>query len=318
MQCGGKKIEAALLAIVGSIHEKQEKKLSTILETQELQLSPNTLLKAESKFPKLVQYGIPLENQQAHQALLRDLYYVCRKSSPSLSNSISLELKTGEERLLVLLPRATNFKNMVRNENEGGWFTELMKAVGGGGNNAEARTIQFLCHILARNHKEIFLEAVRQTGTQLIEPLDPVATFALQSVCNLPTSKMKLLKRFLEAEVGTRIFSSPREVKQVFGMDSVVPITEVFHYAGSAKVVDPRSREKIPWMYKGVKDIVRLLIQMQVRDLREDFDWNHLDISTCIDHGKGFLRATLICVLRKLVTSGTGSSGEFVCKALIT
>ena len=78
----------------------------------------------------------------------------------------------------------------------------------------------------------------------MIEPLDPIATFELQSVCNLPASKMKFLKRFLEAEVGARIFSSPREIKQVLGMDGIVPVTGTFHYAGSTDAVDPRSREK--------------------------------------------------------------------------
>ena len=96
-----------------------------------------------------------------------------------------------------------------------------MKVIGGNGENAEARTIQFVCHILTQKHKEAFIEAVKQTGTQLVKPLDPIATFALQSVCNMPASKMKLLKRFLEAELGARVFSTPREIKQVLGMDSV-------------------------------------------------------------------------------------------------
>ena len=59
-----------------------------------------------------------------------------------------------------------------------------------------------------------------------------------------------------------------------------------------------------------MKEIFRLLVRMQVQDKREGFDWNHLDISTCIDHGKGFLRATLICVIRKLEYSD--NSGKLV------
>ena len=307
-----KQIELALLTIVGCIHEEKERKLSSILEAEQLELSPNTLSN-ESKLPKLRQYGIPLDNKLVHQALLRDLYYVSKKTTSPSSTSIPMELKTGEERSLVLIPRPTNFKNMVRNEKEAGWFSELMKAIGGGhGQNSEEKTIQFVCHILAQKHRETFVEAVKQTGTQLIEPLDPIATFALQSVCNLPGSKMKLLKRFLEAELGARVFSSPREIKQVLGMDSVLPITGTFHYSGSTDAIDPRSREKIPFMYKSVKDIVRLLIRMQIRDKQEEFDWNHLDISTCIDHGKGFLRATLICVLRKLDHSYSGGKSSVV------
>ena len=298
-----KRIEETLLSIVGSIHEEKEKKLSTILETNPLEFSPRTLMNTGT-FPKLRQYGIPLDNKQVHQSILRDLFSISKKTS-TLATSISMELNSGEERPLVLIPRPTSFKNMLRNEREVGWFSELLTAIGGNGNEAaESRTIQFVCHILARKYKEVFIEAVKQTGTQLIEPLDPIATFAIQSVCNLPGSKMKLLKRFLEAEIGARLFSSPREIKQVLGMDSVTPLTGVFHYAGSADVVDPRSREKIPWMYKSVKEIVRLLLRMQVREKKSDFAYNHLDISTCIDHGKGFLRATLICVLRQLDSTG--------------
>ena len=116
---------------------------------------------------------------------------------------------------------------------------------------------------------------------------------------------MKLLKRFLESEIGLKIFSSPRDIQKVIGMDSVEPITGTFNYAGSSNiVVDPRSQERIPWMYKSAKDILRLFIRMQVREMHGSFHWNHLDVSTCIDHGKGFLRATLICVIRKLDESG--------------
>ena len=63
-------------------------------------------------------------------------------------------------------------------------------------------------------------------------------------------------------------------------------------------------------MYKSAKDILRLLLRMQVREKQQGFDWNHLDVSTCIDHGKGFLRATLICVLRKVDESGEQSIRE--------
>lgn len=295
-----KKIEAALLTIARSIHQEKEKILSTILETEELELSPRTLSNP-STFPKLRQYGIPLDNRQAHQSILRDLFYISKKTNNS-SAQLSMELNSGEERSLVLIPRAASFKNMIRNEKEAGWFSELLRAIGGNCRNdtVESRTIQFICHILSRKYNQAFIEAVKQTGVQLIQPLDPIATFALQSVCNLPGSKMKLLKRFLEAEIGARIFSSPREIKTVLGMDSVVPITGIFHYAGSVSMADPRSREKVPWMYKSVKDIIQLLMRMQVREKTTEFDWNHLDISTCIDHGKGFLRATLICVIRKL------------------
>ena len=295
-----KKIESALLSIAGSIHEEKEKALSAILETGELDISPKTLSNPAT-FPKLRQYGIPLDNKGVHKSILCDLFYISKKTTNS-STSVSMELNSGEERSLVLIPRATSFKNMVRNEKEVGWFSELLKAMGGNVKNeaVESRTIQFVCHILARKYKDTFIEAVKQTGTQLIESLDPIATFAIQSVCNLPGSKMKLLKRFLEAEIGARIFSSPREIKQVLGMDSVLPVTGIFHYAGSANVADPRSREKVPWMYKSVKDIVKLIIRMQVREKKAEFRWNHLDLSTCIDHGKGFLRATLICVIRQL------------------
>ena len=77
-------------------------------------------------------------------------------------------------------------------------------------------------------------------------------------------------------------------------------------------MVDPRSKEKIPcWMYKSARDdIVRLLIRIQVREKGHNFDWNHLNILTCINHGKGFVHATLICVLCKLDASSNHASHE--------
>ena len=300
-------IEHALLSIVGCIQEEKEKRLSNILQTDQLKLSPSTITNT-SKFPKLRQYGIPIDDQRVHQSLLRDLYFVHKRSSVGQGSSIlSTPLPSGEQRALILIPQAKTYKNLIRSEKDGHWFSDLMRIIGGGGTGevSEMRAIQFVCHFLSRNHQEEFIEAVKLTGTQLIEPLDPIATFALQSVCNIPGSKMKLLKRFLESEVGLKIFSSPTEIKKVIGMDSVVPITGTFNYAGSSRVVDPRSKESIPFMYKSAKDIVRLLVRMQVREKNNRFGWNHLDISTCIDHGKGFMRATLICVLRQIDESGS-------------
>ena len=45
-----KEIEAALLSIVGHMHEEKEKELSSILESDPLKLSPNTLTNASTKF----------------------------------------------------------------------------------------------------------------------------------------------------------------------------------------------------------------------------------------------------------------------------
>ena len=59
------------------------------------------------------------------------------------------------------------------NEKEVGWFSALLKAIDGNGNEAaESRTIQFVCHILARKYKEVFIEAVKQQmGAQLINTI---------------------------------------------------------------------------------------------------------------------------------------------------
>ena len=282
-------IEAALLTIVGCIQQEKEKKLSLILKTDQFELSPNTVNNI-SKYPKLRQYGIPLDDKRVHQSILRDLYTIHKRNSAGGLSSLATTLPSGEERALIFVPQSRTYRTMWK-ENEIGWFTELLNALGGGKNVVAGSTqaIQFICHYLARKHHDCFLEAVKLTGSQLVEPLDPIATFALQSVCNLPSSKMKLLKRFLESELGVKIFSTPTEIRKVIGMDGVIPLTGIFNYSGSARIVDVRSKDKIPWMYKSAKEILRLLIRMQVREKQEAFYWNHLDVSTCIDHGKGFL-----------------------------
>ena len=232
-------IELALLSIVSSIQQKKEEKLSVILKTNQWELSPNTLGNT-TKYPKLRQYGIPLNDKRVHEAILRDLYLIHKRSSAGASTTLSTSLPSGEERALIFIPKARTYRTMWR-DREMDWFTNVLQTIGGGKSSAAstAQAVSFICHYLITKHKESFLEAVKLTGTQLVEPLDPIATFSLQSVCNLPASKMKLLKRFLEAEIGLKLFSTPTEIKKVIGMDSVLPLTGTFSYSGSTNIVDP-------------------------------------------------------------------------------
>ena len=128
------KVEQALLNIFGSIQEEKEKRLSTILRTNQLNLSPTTITNT-SKFPKLRQYGIPLDDQRVHQALLRDLYLVNKRSSKAagvLTNTLCTPLPSGEVRALVYVPQLKSYTKMVRRERESGWFSEIINAIGGG------------------------------------------------------------------------------------------------------------------------------------------------------------------------------------------
>ena len=102
-------VESALLSIVGSIQEAKEKKLSSILKTDQLELSPNTVNNSQ-KYPKLQQYGIPLDDKRVHQAILSDLYFLHKRSSPArLSASLSTTLPSGEERALIFAPQARTY-----------------------------------------------------------------------------------------------------------------------------------------------------------------------------------------------------------------
>ena len=98
------------LSVVGSIQEEKEKRLLNILQTDQLKLSPNTITNT-AKFPKLWQYGIPLDDQRVLQLLLQDIYFVHKCSSIGPATSIlSRPLPSGKQQALILIPQAKTYK----------------------------------------------------------------------------------------------------------------------------------------------------------------------------------------------------------------
>jgi hypothetical protein len=89
-----------------------------------------------------------------------------------------------------------------------------------------------------------------------------------------------------KAECGDYLFSLPYSNKRVLGLEYVEPMTGTYK----------NGSEKIDWMYKSIEAIVRLYFSTIFCDSNGALRVNHIDLSFCVDHGKGHLRATLTIV----------------------
>jgi hypothetical protein len=81
-------------------------------------------------------------------------------------------------------------------------------------------------------YKEAIVEAIKMNGDRVIRQLDPVATFAIQSACNMNAAQFKTLRRCAFSEFGFQLFSLPHtgRIKQVIGLEHVEPIDGFYKY----------------------------------------------------------------------------------------
>jgi hypothetical protein len=110
---------------------------------------------------------------------------------------------------------------------------------------------------------------------------------------------MRALSQNLLAEVGTPIFSGEKKMKAC--LDSVVPELNI------DCSVDGRKR--IRWHRKRADQVMLLFLDTLCESGVSNFD--HINISISIDHGKGFLRGSLIVLLRGK-EGKAGTAGCFV------
>jgi hypothetical protein len=111
---------------------------------------------------------------------------------------------------------------------------------------------------------------------------------------------MRALSRNLFAAVVTPIFSGEKEMKAC--LDSVVPELDIDCF------VDGRKR--IRWHCKRADQVMLLFLDTLCESGVSNFD--HIDISISITHGKGFLQGSLIVLLR----GKEGKAGTAGCFAL--
>jgi hypothetical protein len=132
------------------------------------------------------------------------------------------------------------------------------------------------------------VEAVKQSGIRTFPTFDPIATFAMQSAANLNEAQLITLRRCCKAECGDYLFSSPFKMHRVLDLEHVQPITGTYTYGS----------EKIPWMYKSVIEIIRLYLKTLLCESKGKSIARQVDVSICVDHGKGHSRASMLVIAR--------------------
>jgi hypothetical protein len=160
-----------------------------------------------------------------------------------------------------------------------------------GGLGAEKETlVDLLTHIGRKEeYSDVWKEAVRLNGHNLVPRLGAMTTFAVQSACNMNQMQMKSLCRCLCAETGSSIFSTEMKITQTLGLEYVKPTTGVYN--------------KIPWSYKSTAKVIHLCLVTLFKSPK--FRCDHIDITISIDHGKVHSQATLNVIPRWQLEDGS-------------
>jgi hypothetical protein len=279
-------VEEVLLDIVREIQRERESKVTNILGSLQATMhSPNT--KEDRRlFPVMKQYNIPLEEVHLHTSLVKELYRMNKKITEM--NTIFVDLGDNRKSALLLISLSRGYKRLKINKKKTKWFTTLMGALGGLGKETSTARDQFIHISRMEEYKEAIEDGVRHSGIQTFPSFDAVASFAMQLAANMNELQLRTLRRCCKAECGDYLFSSPYSIKRVLNLEYVELMTGTYK----------NGLEKIDWMYKSIKAIVRLYFSTLFCDSNGALRVDHIDLSLCVDHGKGHFRVTLTIVHR--------------------
>ena len=279
------KVEQVLFELVKEIQHVKEKRVSSIVKSQQIQVSPNSK-ESPKQFPVMKQYGIPLEEVRVHEALIKELYQLNKKYFNT--TSMFVDLGDNKKSTFMMIPQSVGYERLKINESKHQWFSRLMTALGGEGREAASARDLFVHVSTQEAFRDELLVGVRQAGISNFPQFDAIATFAMQSAANLNESQLTILRQCCKAECGEYLFSSPYKIHRVLDLEHIVPVT------GTYKV----GTEYIPWMYKSVIEIVCLFLKTLLVESKGNKIAKQVDISVCVDHGKGHSRATMLVIVR--------------------
>jgi hypothetical protein len=300
-------VEQILMSLVGSMHAHREARLTNLLEGRmevELQMQLDAR-QNRNEYPTLSCYRIPYRDPRVRSNLLQELYdhnHVERGSSTmrfAHQNSVST--------VLVMIPQSSSLDSMKRNDYRHNFVAEIMNNLDKDGARPEETRNDFLT-MLARSDDclDHFREVAYSEGLSLIKRLDEETSFAIQSDVNLSNTQMRTLSRNLLAAFGALVFSGEQKTKLALG--SVVPHVDIGCFVNG--------RKSVRWNCKRVDQVLLLFLDTLVESDISNFD--HIDISVSIDHGKGFLRASLVMLLRgmdsKVEMAGCFALASAKCK----
>ena len=273
------KIKFTLLELTAEIQQHKSDELTAVLGTKKLPLSPTT--KYNPKFcPTLRHYGIPLDDPRLQQALLTDLYQWNKKHN----RTTTLHTNLGDNKMssFVLIPSSKDVWRLHENKRWSKWIVKMLEAMGGPGHEEE-NLLNLLLYVgRFDTYQNVWEAAVEMNGVPMPK-LDGVTTFAVQSMCNLNKTQMRMLLRCLRAEIGSPLFSTEFSIQQVLGSESIALQTGTYKYGS----------ERVNWSYKSLKEAFTLWLESE---LKEGKYFQHLDVVISIDHGKGHSRATTMFV----------------------
>jgi hypothetical protein len=292
-----KELENVLFDIVAELQKEREERISNILGSSQISVSPNSK-ESPTMYPVMKQYHIPLHEARVHEALLKELYQLNKKYFNS--RSMFVDLGDNKKSTFVLVPHSQGYNRLRRNELQHQWFHTLMTALGGPGNEAASARDLFVHVSRLEQFQDEMVEAVKQSGLRTFPSFDPVATFAMQSAANLNEAQLVILRRCCKAECGDYLFSSPFKMHRVFDLEHVQPTTGTYQYGS----------EKIPWMYKSVIEVIRLYLKTLLCESKGKSIARQVDVSICVDHGKGHSRASMLVVAR-FGTEGQDDKSEW-------
>jgi hypothetical protein len=162
----------------------------------------------ENSQTRYEKYGIPLEERRVHKGLLKELFHMSKK----VNKSTTLYANVGDNKELafVFIPTSKGYNRLKKNENKHKWFGHLLTALGEDGNKQDTVGDLFIHVGRKEEYKEAIVEAIKMNGDRVIPQLDPVATYAIQSACNMNAAQFKTLQRCAFSEFGFQFCSLRR------------------------------------------------------------------------------------------------------------
>jgi hypothetical protein len=286
-------VEGALMNLVAEIHSRKETFLTSIFAGKLAEQAVQTLamsldgadLDERDRYPTLSQYGIPYQDERVCGNILRDLLKV--QMDRTGSSTMRFFHNNSVPVLLVMIPPSSTAFDHRNKQAHYKYVSEIIKALDGDHQDTQATRAAFL-KSLARDKgfRDDFRDVAQSEGLTLTERLDEETSFAVQSECNFTHTQMRLLRRYLTATIGTPLFARESKVKLELGSD--LPEMDTGCYT--------KGRTRIRWHCKKANQV--LLLFLGALEKSEIRNFEHVDVSVSIDHGKGFLRSTLVIVVR--------------------
>ena len=237
------------------------------------------------KCQTLKHYFIP-NNPRVIDNIFRDA--VKMNQARHLSKNILIDNGNNVKTAYVGFPRAKDSQTLKAASRKYKLLESITKAIDKKGNeSAEARKAFINVLFDDDDYGPLVQEKLLEDGFSCIQTIDPVTSCAILSDIGLTQTQIRRLRRLLRAHFGSPIFASYEKMYEALGDAYVEPVTGV-HKVNRTRV------------YYSVKPVDKMLenFVLELQESAHDFD--HVDLSINIDHGQGYLRATMTLAARKL------------------